>query len=325
MQEEKPVCETCSSATCSAKAKRGGETDEEFKERQELARRLCGIEHKILVLSGKGGVGKSSVAASLAVALARRGKKVGILDIDIHGPSIPRLLGVEGAHATGTEHSIDPVVTSAGISVMSMGFLLKDRDDAVIWRGPLKYAMIKQFLKDVEWGRLDYLIIDSPPGTGDEPLSIAQLIDDADGAVIITTPQALSLSDVRKSIGFVRRLNVPALGVIENMSGYECPGCGTRMDLFGTGGGAAMARDLGVPFLGSVPIDPLFVPACDAGALETYLAAGGHGAEALLSVVDELVSHIEGPVPAVDVQTGGDAGGPRESDADLDTARGDDS
>lgn len=320
MQEEKPVCETCPSATCSAKAKRGSETDEEFKERQELARRLCGIEHKILVLSGKGGVGKSSVAASLAVALARRGKRVGILDIDIHGPSIPRLLGVEGARATGTEHSIDPVVTSMGISVMSMGFLLRDSDDAVIWRGPLKYAMIKQFLKDVEWGTLDYLIIDSPPGTGDEPLSIAQLIDDADGAVIITTPQALSLSDVRKSIGFVRRLNVPVLGVIENMSGYECPSCGTKIDLFGTGGGEAMAGDLGVPFLGSVPIDPLFVPACDAGALETYLGTGDAGAEALLSVVDKLVSHIEAPVAPADHRTDGDGEHPADPGADTERA-----
>jgi Mrp family chromosome partitioning ATPase len=315
MQDDKPACGTCSTATCSAKAKRGGETDEEFKERQELARRLCGIEHKILVLSGKGGVGKSSIAAALAVVLAHRGKRVGILDIDIHGPSIPRLLGVEGAHATGTEDAIDPVVTREGISVMSMGFLLKDSDDAVIWRGPLKYAMIKQFLKDVEWGTLDYLIIDSPPGTGDEPLSVAQLIDDADGAVIVTTPQALSLSDVRKSIGFVRRLSVPVLGVIENMSGYECPGCGTRIDLFGTGGGEGMARDLGVPFLGSVPIDPLFVPACDAGALETYLGADSQGAKAFLAVVDKLVSHVEEPGPGGSAR--GDGSGPPGTGSDT--------
>ncbi len=293
MPEEKDACEECSSDSCSAKSMKDGETSEQYRERQEISRRLCRIEHKILVLSGKGGVGKSSVAAGLALALAKRGERVGLLDIDLHGPSIPGLLGIEGAPVSGTDDSIHPVATREGVLVMSMGLLLRTPDDAVMWRGPLKYNMIKQFLGTVEWGDLDYLIVDSPPGTGDEPLSVGQLIPDADGAVIVTTPQAVAVGNVRRSISFARQLNLPVLGVVENMSGYVCPECGVDVDLFGSGGGVDMASDMGVPFLGRVPVDPAMVRAGDAGTLASYLSGDAPGARAFADVVGRLINIVE--------------------------------
>jgi Mrp family chromosome partitioning ATPase len=294
MSDDKSSCESCSSQDCSAKTKTQNETDKDFAERQELARRMCRIKHKLFVISGKGGVGKSSVAANLAISLAKLDRKIGVLDIDLHGPSIPRLFGLEGANITAVDDAIHPVLTEQGVRVMSIGFMLRSQDDAVIWRGPLKHGVIKQFLKDVEWGDLDYLIIDSPPGTGDEPLSVAQLIDDADGAVIVTTPQAVAISDVRKSISFARQVNVPVLGVIENMSGFICPECGARTDLFGSGGGKKMAVEMGVPFLGSIPIDPGIVPAGDSGELPAYLSGGSPGAAAFADIVKRLVATVEG-------------------------------
>ncbi|MBN2208992.1 MAG: P-loop NTPase [Candidatus Coatesbacteria bacterium] len=237
----------------------------ELEDRQAIADRLSNVEHKFLVLSGKGGVGKSTVAANLAVFLSRRGKKVGLLDIDIHGPSIPKLLHLEEAKPQGFENTILPITFSDNLRVMSIGFLLERSDDAVIWRGPMKYGVIKQFLKDVAWGDLDYLIVDSPPGTGDEPLSIAQLIQRPDGAIIVTTPQDLSVIDVRKCISFCKKLHLPVLGIIENMSGFVCPKCGEKVNIFKAGGGAKMAKDLHVPYLGSLPIDPAVVAASDAG------------------------------------------------------------
>jgi Mrp family chromosome partitioning ATPase/predicted Fe-Mo cluster-binding NifX family protein len=274
-------------ATAKATAKHQPAEDE------QLNRKLSRIKHKILVLSGKGGVGKSSVAAGLAVVLAKRGKKVAVLDIDIHGPSIPQLLGIAGERVTGTNESIMPVVSPAGVAVMSMGLLLQGSDEAVIWRGPLKYGVIKQFLRDVEWGDLDYLIVDSPPGTGDEPLSVAQLIKGVDGALLVTTPQTVSTNDVRRSIGFSRQLDLPILGVIENMSGFVCPSCGTKVDVFGSGGGASMAEEMGVPFLGSIPIDPEFVKACDAGSIAPFLAGGSPGATAFVKVAAEVIDRVE--------------------------------
>jgi len=289
-------------------------------EDEELNRRLSHIKHKILVLSGKGGVGKSSVAAGLAVDLAKRGKRVAVLDIDIHGPSIPRLLGVEEERVVGTEGSIHPVVSSTGVAVMSMGLLLQGRDEAVIWRGPLKYGVIKQFLRDVEWGELDYLIVDSPPGTGDEPLSVAQLIKGVDGALIVTTPQAVSTNDVRRSIGFSRQLELPILGVIENMSGFVCPSCGTNVDVFGSGGGASMAEDMGVPFLGSIPIDPELVKACDAGALAPFLAGGTPAAAAFAETVAKIIDRTEGkPNKEAKLHSGPTADKP-ETASNADTA-----
>lgn len=234
-------------------------------EQQQIRDRVKQIKHQILVLSGKGGVGKSTVAVNLAISLSLEGKKVGLLDIDIHGPSIPKVLNLEGASLQTDGETLLPVEVSENLKVMSIGFLLPNNDDAVIWRGPRKYHMIKQFLKDVNWGKLDFLIIDSPPGTGDEPLSIVQLLGNADGAVIVTTPQEVALSDVRKGISFCRNLNLPVIGVLENMSGFVCPKCGEITNIFKSGGGEKMAKQMNVPFLGRIPIDPQIVRACDSG------------------------------------------------------------
>ncbi|HUU03456.1 MAG TPA: iron-sulfur cluster carrier protein MrpORP [Myxococcota bacterium] len=262
---EESSCPTCSDTSCSAKSPKPGEEDPEFLERQAITSRMCKIKHKLVVLSGKGGVGKSTAAVNLATSLAMAGKKVGLLDIDIHGPSIPKLLHIENAPVTGSDTTIDPVEVFDNLWVMSIGLLLHGKDEAVIWRGPMKYNAIKQFLKDVTWGELDYLLVDSPPGTGDEPLSVVQLLDNPDGAIIVTTPQELALQDVRRSIMFCRQLNLPIFGVIENMSGFICPHCHERTDIFGSGGGEAMASDMKVPFLGAIPIEPDVVSASDEG------------------------------------------------------------
>jgi len=247
------------------------------------------IKHKILVLSGKGGVGKSCIAANLAVWLSTQGKNVGLLDIDIHGPSIPKLLGLEEGKLQGGTDKIEPFFYSDTLKIMSIGFLLQDQTNAIIWRGPMKHNVIKQFVTDVSWGNLDYLVVDCPPGTGDEPLSIVQLLGNADGAVIVTTPQQLSVIDVKKCITFCRQLNLPVLGVIENMSGFVCPHCNHRTDIFTGGGGKQMARDFDVPFLGSIPIDPEVVSACDYGkpfinfnSQSTTAQALNHAFESLL-------------------------------------------
>jgi len=234
-------------------------------EQEQIRQRVKQIKHQILVLSGKGGVGKSTVAVNLAISLSDAGKKVGLLDIDIHGPSIPKILNLETKAVQAIGDTILPVEVTENLKVMSIGFLLRGKDDAVIWRGPMKYQMIKQFLKDVDWGSLDFLVVDSPPGTGDEPLSIVQLLENADGAVIVTTPQEVALSDVRKCITFCRNLKLPVLGVLENMSGFVCPRCGERTDIFKSGGGEKMAGEMNVPFLGRIPIDPQIVQACDSG------------------------------------------------------------
>ena len=262
---------------------------DEFLEHQALQERLRRIRRKILVLSGKGGVGKSTVAANLAVALVLAGRKVGLLDVDIHGPSIPRLLKLDAAALQMQDGAIRPVEV-AGLKVMSIAFLLRHRDAAVIWRGPMKMGVIKQFLKDVDWGDLDCLVIDSPPGTGDEPLSVAQLAAPVDGAVIVPTPQDVAIADVRKSITFCRQLNLPVLGVVENMSGFVCPGCGTVTEIFKTGGGERMAADMGVPFLGRIPLDPAVGEACDAGQIFVYHHSGTETAKAFERVVAPILA-----------------------------------
>lgn len=261
-------CETCNDSQCSAQEKRPDEREDEYLERQTLLSRMCRIKHKIMVLSGKGGVGKSTVAVNLATALALAGKRVGILDVDIHGPSVPKLLNLLGSQISGHGNAMLPVTTRSGegvLSVMSIGFLLRERDDAVIWRGPRKFGAIKQFLTDVEWGELDYLVVDSPPGTGDEPLAVVQLIENADGAVVVTTPQEVAVQDVRRCIAFCRQLNLPVLGVVENMSGFACPRCGEVVRIFGAGGGRTMAEEMRVPYLGAIPIEPEVVLSGDAG------------------------------------------------------------
>jgi len=265
-------------------------SQQQIMERQAIARRMSSIAHKILVLSGKGGVGKSTVAVNLAVSLALAKKRVGLLDIDIHGPSVPHLLGLEDRPVAGTGEALLPVEYAENLKVMSIGFLLQHSDDAVIWRGPLKFQVIKQFLKDVEWGDLDYLVIDSPPGTGDEPLSIAQLVPDADGAIIVTTPQDVAIADVRRCVTFCRQVNLRVLGVIENMSGLVCPHCGKTIEVFKTGGGKKMAREMGVPFLGAVPLDPKLAQTSDEGRPYMREFAGSETARAFERAIEPIIA-----------------------------------
>jgi len=230
----------------------------------KISKTLARIKNRILVFSGKGGVGKSTVAANLALSLSLKGKKVGALDVDIHGPNLAKMLGVADKKLNMSPGGIKPVPVNENLKVISMSFLLQDPDLPVIWRGPMKMKVIQQFLGDVDWGDLDWLIIDSPPGTGDEPLSVAQLIP-ATGAIIVTTPQEVSVLDSRKAVVFAMKLNLKVLGIIENMSGLTCPHCGRRIDLFKVGGGELAAADLGVPFLGRIPIEPQIVISGDEG------------------------------------------------------------
>jgi len=254
----------------------------------KITKNLSKIKHKIIVLSGKGGVGKSTVSANLAFALSKRGHSVGVLDSDFHGPSIPKILGIENKKSAPTATGFDPVSVSANLKVMSVGLLIQDNDSPVIWRGPLKMGVAKQFIGDVNWGDLDYLIIDLPPGTGDEPLSIAQLIPNSDGAVIVTTPQDVALVSVRKSINFVRKMNMPVIGIIENMSGFICPHCKKSVDIFKTGGGLKASMDFKIPFLGKVPIDPQIVITGDSG--EPFLGknASTDAGKAFTGIVDKI-------------------------------------
>ena len=258
-------------------------------EQEQIKQNIKHIKHQILVLSGKGGVGKSSVAVNLAVWLSMQGRKVGLLDVDIHGPSIPKLLNLEGSKLQGRENKIEPIVYSDTLKVMSIGFLIQDENAALIWRGPMKHNVIKQFVSEVSWGDLDYLIVDCPPGTGDEPLSIVQLLGKADGAVVVTTPQQLAVTDVKKCITFCKQLNLSVLGVVENMSGFVCPHCNQRTDIFSGDGGKQMAKDFDVPFLGSIPIDSNMVSAADLGKPFIYFNKQSPTAQALNNAFEPLL------------------------------------
>jgi len=222
------------------------------------------IKNKYIVLSGKGGVGKTSTSVNLSMALANKGFKVGIMDVDLHGPDVPRMLGLKGMLDLSKNNKLNPIQYSDNLKVVSIESMIASKDDAIIWRGPLKYSAIRQFIGEVEWGELDFLIIDSPPGTGDEPLTVAQTIQDAK-AIIVTTPQEVSLADVRKSISFCRTVKMDILGLIENMSGFACPHCNKMVDLFGSGGGEKTAGTAGIPFLGRIPFDPNVVSCGDNG------------------------------------------------------------
>lgn len=257
-------CDSCSVSSCSAKDRDPQENDEQFQTRQRLKNRLCKIGTKLLVMSGKGGVGKSTMAVSLALALAGEGKKVGLLDVDLHGPSLPTMLGLTGGRIFSGDDGIVPLEFE-GIKVISIGLMLERTDQAMIMRGPMKHGAIQQFLADVDWGELDFLVIDCPPGTGDEPLSAAQLLGEGAAAVVVTTPQDVALVDVEKSISFCNELKLNLLGIIENMSGFVCPHCGEVSDIFKSGGGEALSAKRGVPFLGSVPLDPRMVLSGDSG------------------------------------------------------------
>ena len=230
------------------------------------------IKNKILVMSGKGGVGKSTVAVNLALGLANRGYKVGLMDVDLHGPDICRMLDLTGTlePPKNPNDLVAPLIYNDNVKVVSLEYMMQDRDEAIIWRGPLKIQAIRQFVADMDWGELDYLVVDAPPGTGDEPLSIAQTIPNVQ-AVVVTTPQAVALADVRKSINFCKTVEMPIVGVVENMSGFICPHCEETVDIFSSGGGEKTARDFDLPFLGKVPMDPRVVVAGDTG--KPYLSS----------------------------------------------------
>ena len=231
---------------------------------EEIAGALSRIKYKFIVMSGKGGVGKTSTSVNLALALADLGRRVGIMDVDLHGPDVPRMLGLSQMLDLGPNRKLRPLRYSDRLSAISVESLTPTKDDAIIWRGPVKYSAIQQFIGDVEWGDLDFLIIDAPPGTGDEPLTVAQTVKDAK-AIIVTTPQEVSLADVRKSINFCKIVKMEIYGLIENMSGFACPHCNSVIDLFGSGGGERTAAASGIPFLGKIPFDVNVVACGDAG------------------------------------------------------------
>lgn len=256
-----------------------------------IIKRMSKIKHKIAVMSGKGGVGKSTVSVNLAAAFAKKGYKTGIMDVDVHGPNVPKMFGVEGKLLDYSEEGIIPVETEDGIKVMSVGFFLSSQDVPVIWRGPAKTGVIKQFLAEVNWGDLDVLIIDNPPGTGDEPLTVLQTVP-LDGVVIVTTPQSVVQEDVVKSVNLVKKLNIPVIGVIENMSGFICPHCQNEILIFGKGSAAKMAEETDVPFLGGLPLDVETASASDIGTPIVIKEPESEISSRISKIVDKIESKV---------------------------------
>ncbi len=263
----------------------GGHDDKDMKVKVSLSR----IKNKFLIMSGKGGVGKTSVSVNLAVTLAKKGYKVGLMDVDIHGPDVPRMLGLNQVAMTAGLDKIFPVHYNENLGVISVESLSEDRDEAIIWRGPMKYNVIRQFISDVEWGDLDFLLIDAPPGTGDEPLTVCQTVIDAK-AIIVTTPQEIALADVRKSINFCKTINIGIFGIVENMSGLTCPHCSEKITLFGEGGGGEKtATQTSIESLGQIPFDLKMVMCADSGI--SYLKAYDDSeiTKAFDSIADKMV------------------------------------
>jgi ATP-binding protein involved in chromosome partitioning len=289
-QECDGKCDSCSKAVSCSDPKKT-----QYEEQQKLKLKMNKIKHKIAIISGKGGVGKSTVTVNLAMAFAMHGyaNKVGILDADIHGPSVPKMLGLKGQKLQANPLGIFPVTGSLGIKVVSMDFLLPSDEAPIIWRGPLKMKAIQQFLSDIMWGELDFLFVDLPPGTGDEPLSVMQLIPDMDGVIIVTIPSEVSQIVVKKAVMFVRQLGVPVIGIIENMSGFICPKCGTEVNIFKGGGGQKIAEDLSTPFLGSIPIDPEICRDSDNGMPFITGHADSPAAKAFSEIVKKIEQFLE--------------------------------
>lgn len=283
------TCQTCDSAEKCSQA------EKEAHEQQLIEKNMEKVRHIFMVLSGKGGVGKSSVAVNLAATLNAMGYVVGILDADIHGPNVPKMLGVELDRPRVTNEGMHPVLTPENLRVMSIGFFLRQEDDAIIWRGPLKHSLLKQFFGEVHWGELDYLIMDLPPGTGDEALSIAHLIKKkVEGAMIVTTPQDVALLDSRKSVNFCKELKIPLIGVVENMSGMTCPHCQKEIDLFKVGGGETIAANMKIPFLGSIPLDPQMVICTDNGRPFVDIYPESKVSSAFKSIAEKWIQMLEG-------------------------------
>jgi ATP-binding protein involved in chromosome partitioning len=287
------VAEECDGkcGSCSTSDGCNDQRKQQYEQEQKLKLGLSKIKHKIAIISGKGGVGKSTVTANLAIAFAMHGhnNEVGILDADIHGPCIPKMLGLKGKTLiSGPGGTLFPVVGKLGIKVVSMDFLLPNDEAPVIWRGPLKMRAIQQFLSDVTWGDLDYLLVDLPPGTGDEPLSVMQLIPNLDGVVIVTMPSELSEAVVKKSVSFAKQVGVPVIGVIENMSGFVCPECGAKVDVFKTGGGKRISDDMTIPYLGSIPLDPKICNDSDGGLSFIVQNRNSPATKAFLEIVEKV-------------------------------------
>ncbi len=260
-----------------------------LEEEKKLEKNINKIKHKLVILSGKGGVGKSTLAVNLAVGLALQGKKVGLLDVDVHGPSVPRLLSLKNTLPHVEKDYMEPVFWSKNLAVMSLGFLLPSEKEAVIWRGPVKMGLIKQFLRDVAWGELDYLVVDCPPGTGDEPLSVMQLLGKKAYGIIVTTPQEVAIDDVRRSITFCKELENPILGIVENMSGFICPKCKERTDIFLSGGGEKLAKEFNLPLLAKVPLDPEIVRAGEEGYIYIKTHPESEPAKEVNNIVKEAL------------------------------------
>lgn len=279
-------CESCPSNTSCSDTKKAIEM-QNAKIRENMGK----IKHKIAILSGKGGVGKSTVTVNLAATLSAMGKKVGILDGDIHGPNIPKMLGVENIQPLADEKGIYPITTPGGIKTMSISYFLPNKDTPVIWRGPKISGAVRQFLSDVVWGELDYLLIDTPPGTGDIQITIMQSIPDIDGVIIVTTPEEVAVLDARKSIMMAKATNIPIIGIIENMGGFVCPHCNKVVDIFGKGGGEKASKELGVEFLGRIPLDIKAREASDKGIPMVSLDCTA--TEEFKKIVEKIVKKIE--------------------------------
>jgi ATP-binding protein involved in chromosome partitioning len=279
---------SCGGSSCGTTTK---ESQQAAAAQKELAitKSLGKIKNKILVMSGKGGVGKSTVSVNLALGLAQKGYQVGLMDVDLHGPDVVRMLNLTGTlePPESPDALVPPLKYNDNLKVVSLEYMMRDRDEAIIWRGPLKIQAIRQFVSDMDWGELDYLIIDAPPGTGDEPLSVAQTIPHVK-AIVVTTPQKVALADVRKSINFCKTLKVEIVGVIENMSGFICPHCHETVDIFSSGGGETLARELDLPFLGKIPMDPKVVMAGDEGAPYLTTNSDSPASLAFNKVVDAI-------------------------------------
>ena len=256
---------------------------------------LDAVKAVVVVLSGKGGVGKSTVSANLAAGLAMEGKRAGLLDVDVHGPSIPRLLKLAGSRPDMAGERLVPVDWHWNLGVMSIGFLLPGKDDAVIWRGPAKAGVIQQLSEQVEWGERDVLVVDCPPGTGDEPLSVLQIFGEKALALIVTSPQDVAVDDVRRSITFCHQLSTPIIGIVENLSGFVCPSCGAIHEIFSTGGGEKLANEAGVPFLGRIPIEPEVARSGDDGDVFLAVAGKSPSAVAFKEVLAQVVAALDNP------------------------------
>ena len=270
-------------------------TAEEIKQEQRLEDNISRIKNKLIVISGKGGVGKSTVAVNLAYGLADEGKKVGILDVDIHGPSIAKMLGIEGQSLMvnrGEEFPM-PVEVRPNLYAMTIASLMDNPDEPIVWRGPLKMGVIKQFLRDIQWPELDYLIVDSPPGTGDEPLSVVQILKNVDGSVIVSTPQDVALLDARKTIKFSNKMNVPIMGIVENMSTFVCPHCGKPIDIFKGNGVKKAAKDFNVDILGKIPIDTKIMESGDSGISYVENNEKSPAADEMKGIVTKIINKLE--------------------------------